>query len=338
MADGERRAILWEREEGDAVRCALCAHRCRVAPGRRGFCSVRENRDGELFTLVYGKLIACHVDPIEKKPLYHVLPGTTSLSIATAGCNFRCAFCQNHDISQAPRRGGIPGSMADPQELVATARREGCASIAYTYTEPTIFLEFALDVAARAKREGLRNVFVTNGYQTEEAIEAMAGLIDAANIDLKGWSDAFYRTWCQARLDPVKAAIRRMHEEGIRVEVTTLVIPEHNDSDEDLRGIATFLAEISPDIPWHVSRFHPDNEMVDVDSTPIETILRAVRIAREAGLRYVYPGNVPGSRLEDTVCPSCGTKVIERRGFAVLEMRLDGSRCASCGAALPILI
>jgi len=338
MAEGERPAILWEREEGGAVRCALCAHRCRIEPGRRGFCGVRENRDGALITRVYGKLIACHVDPIEKKPLYHFLPGTTSLSIATVGCNFRCSFCQNFDISQAPRRGDVPGTLADPQELVATARREGCASISYTYSEPTVFMEFSLDVASRAKREGLLNVFVTNGYQTDEAVDAMAGLIDAANVDLKGWSDEFYRKWCHARLEPVKASIRRMHEKGIHVEVTTLIIPEHNDSPDALRGIARFLAEISPDIPWHVSRFHPDYEMTDVDPTPIETILGAVRIGREEGLRYVYPGNVPGSRLEDTACPSCGTKVIERRGFAVLAKRLDGSRCASCGAALPILV
>jgi len=332
-------AILYERGADNRVRCALCHHRCSIADGRRGLCGVRENRAGTLHSLVYGKVIARHVDPIEKKPLFHFLPGTRSYSIATVGCNFRCGFCQNWQISQVPgQRADIPGEPATPEALVADARRTGCATIAYTYTEPTIAMEFALDAAEEAHRHGIRNVFVTNGYQSPEALERMRGLVDAANVDLKAFTDDFYRTQCGARLEPVLDTIRAMHEMGMHVEVTTLVVPGLNDSPEELARIAEFLAGVSPDLAWHVSRFHPDYQATDLPATPVETIELAIRAGAEAGLHYVFAGNLPGRGHEDTVCPVCDKVVIGRRGFTITQRHLDGNRCTFCGVKLPIVV
>jgi pyruvate formate lyase activating enzyme len=338
MTGGRNEAALWKPAAGSYADCFLCAHRCHVAPGKRGICQVRENVDGQLRTLVYGRVIARHVDPIEKKPFFHFLPGSKSFSIATVGCNLQCGFCQNWQISQWPRsaEGAMPGETLAPEEIVSAARRYQCASISYTYTEPTIFFEYARDVAALAKQAGLKNNFVTNGFMTPEALAEMAGWLDAANVDLKAWDDSFYRKVCKARLEPVKATIRRMREMGIWVEVTTLLVPGQNDDPEDLRGIAGFLASISPDLPWHVSRYHPDFEMRDPPATPVETLERAVEIGREAGLRYVYGGNV--GTMEDTVCPSCRTTVITRMGFSVVERNLRGAACGKCGAVLPLII
>jgi len=346
-------ADFYEKLEGLRVRCNLCSHRCEIAPDRRGTCGVRENRSGTLFSLAYGRLISCAADPIEKKPLHHFLPGTASWSVATVGCNLRCDFCQNWEISQHRPKGELPGLSMTPEEVVEEALDRGCASISYTYTEPTVFFEFARDTARLARQRGLANVFVTNGYQTPETVEAMKGLIDAANVDLKGFTDEFYRTHCGARLQPVLDSIRAMCRAGIHVEVTTLVIPGRNDSSEELRGIARFLAGISPDLPWHVSRFHPDYKATDLDWTPGATIEMAVRIGREAGLRYVYAGNMP-SGSSDTVCPGCGKVVVARRGFHSKVVALEpsgrpveglampphstGARCASCARELPVVL
>ena len=338
MADETHEAALWKPVDGGAVDCILCAHRCRILPGKRGVCRVRENRDGRLVSLVYGRVIANHVDPIEKKPLFHFLPGTRAYSIATVGCNFQCGFCQNWQISQWPRdgKGEMPGTPMAPEAIVREAVRSACASVSYTYTEPTIFLEYARDTARLAREQGLRNTFVTNGYATDEAVDAMAGWLDAANVDLKAWTEAFYSRLCKARLEPVKETIRRMHDAGIHVEVTTLVVPGRNDAMEDLRGIAEFVAGVSPDIPWHVSRYHPDYEMTDLPATPLCTIEQAMLVGRQAGLRYVFAGNVPGS--QDTVCPQCGATVIRRNGYDVSIENLKGATCAKCGAALPIVV
>jgi len=321
------------------VRCDLCAHRCRIPPGRTGICAVRVNEDGVLYTLVYGKAIAAHVDPIEKKPLFHFLPGSLSFSIATAGCNFHCAFCQNWDISQISKgpHGQIVGETFLPEQVVASARRTGCRSIAYTYSEPTIFFEYAYDVALLAHKADLKNVFVTNGYQTPETIRLMTGIIDAANVDLKAFRDATYRKVCGARLEPVLDSIRLMHDAGIWVEVTTLVVPGENDSADELRDIARFLVTISPDMPWHISRFHPDYKMLNVEATPRQTLLRAAEIGKEEGLRYVYIGNLPGTGYEDTCCPSCGRVVIHRIGYSV-RSELHGDRCPHCGTRLPMVV
>ena len=334
----EREAMLWTGGDNRHVDCALCAHRCRIAPGRTGLCRARENRGGTLTTLVYGRLIAAHVDPIEKKPLYHVLPGTRSYSIATAGCNFRCDFCQNANISQIADMPGIPGQFTPPEAIVRDAVRSKCASIAYTYTEPTIFFELAHDTARLAHEAGLKNVFVTNGYQTAEAVGEMIGLIDAANVDLKAFSDDFYRTHCKARLQPVLDTIRRMHEDGIFVEVTTLLIPGENDAPDELSRIAEFIVSVSADMPWHVSAYHPAYKFDHRPRTTPQAILKALEIGRAAGLRYLYAGNVPGSGCEDTVCPHCGVVVIGRMGYLLHPKNLKGNRCGGCGAALPILL
>lgn len=341
-----KQAALWEKSKaGDgAVACFLCAHRCKIAPGARGICGVRENRGGTLYTLTYGRLISRAVDPIEKKPLYHFLPGTPSYSIATAGCNLRCDFCQNWQISQLRANGDeaeLPGEDATPAEVAEDAARSACASVAYTYTEPTIFFEFARDTCIEAHRRGIANVFVTNGFMTPETVEAMTGLVDAANVNLKSMSDDFYRKHCKARLGPVLESIKAMHAAGMHVEATTLVIPGRNDGDEELRSLAEFLAGVSTNIVWHVSRFHPDFHATDLDLTPADTLARAVELGREAGLRYVFTGNISGGP-SDTLCPACGATVIARRGFRSETRKLrpagDGrAHCADCGFGLPVV-
>jgi pyruvate formate lyase activating enzyme len=315
-------AALWEEwRGGPRVHCFLCAHHCRIEPGDLGLCGVRENRDGVLYTLVYGCPVSTAADPIEKKPLFHFLPGSLSFSLATVGCNFGCRFCQNADISQMPRdQGRITGRHLSPEEVVAAALAAGCASISYTYTEPTIFYEYARDCARLATAAGLKNVFVTNGYMTAQALADIDGDLHAANVDLKSYSDEFYRGMVGARLKPVLDSIRRLWEMGVWVEVTTLLIPGRNDTDAELRSLASFLASISPDIPWHVSRFRPTYRLLDVPPTPLASVERALRIGREEGLCYVYGGNIPGHSSESTRCPDCGAGVIERRGFT---MRTD---------------
>jgi len=330
-----REAMLVEAGiDGRAV-CRLCAHRCVVGPGKFGTCGVRENRGGRLMTHAYGPIIAAHVDPIEKKPLYHFLPGTSSFSIAAAGCNFRCGFCQNWEISQAPRDGrpGGRGPDTSPDEVVRSALGHGCRSISYTYTEPTIFFEYALATAVPARAAGLANVFVTNGYMTAEALDAFHPYLDAANVDLKSFRDETYKKVCGARLQPVLDSIRHMRTLGIWVEVTTLVVPDMNDGEDELRAIARFLAGLDPAIPWHISRFHPDYEYVGSRPTPVGTLRRARAIGREEGLAYVYVGNVAGEG-EDTLCPGCRRALIRRRGFGIESDELVAGKCPSCGTAI----
>ncbi len=333
-----KEAMLYDRRDDGKVACALCSHRCVIAHGKRGFCNVRLNREGILYTLTYGKIIARNIDPIEKKPLFHFLPGTFAYSIATTGCNFRCYFCQNWEISQYNGEDeSLPGRPLSPETAVEEASRSSCSSIAYTYTEPTIFFEYAYDIALLAHEKGLKNIFVTNGYQTPETIEKMKGVIDAANVDLKSFSDDFYRKVCSARLSPVMESIRLMHEAHMHVEVTTLVVPNQNDSEEELKQIAGFIAGISPDIAWHVSRFYPNYQDHSSPPTPAETIRRAVEIGREQGLRYVFAGNLPGRGNEDSICPHCREVVIARTGYSIGARRLDGDRCGNCGHVLAII-
>jgi pyruvate formate lyase activating enzyme len=333
-------AILWERLSPDdlRVRCNLCAHRCVIPPGKLGACCVRENRDGTLVTLAYERAISQHIDPIEKKPLFHFQPGSRSYSIATAGCNFRCAFCQNWEISQLPREAGrrdLPGSPARPAEIARAALRNACASISYTYTEPTIFAEYALDTARAAVGLGLKNVFVSNGYMTPELLALMAGLIHAINVDLKAGRGAFYHKISGADLKPVLANLKTIRRLAIWLEVTTLVIPGLNDSDDELHWVASYLYnELGPDVPWHVSRFYPQYQMTEVPPTPAATLARAWQIGRAAGLRYVYVGNLPGHASESTLCPGCGATVIERYGYQVRLAGLRDGACARCGAAI----
>jgi pyruvate formate lyase activating enzyme len=284
---------------------------------------------------VYDRVIARNVDPIEKKPLFHFLPGSLSYSIAAPGCNFRCLHCQNADISQLPRdRGGsIPGDPVTPGQLVASAQATRCASISYTYTEPTIYFELAYETARLAVDAGLKNVFVTNGYITAEALREIRPFLHAANIDLKGFSDDFYRKVCGAKLQPVLDAIRLYKELGIWIEITTLVIPGHNDSDEELGKTAAFIRSVGEDVPWHVSRFHPTYKLMDKPRTPIETLRRARQIGLDAGLRYVYEGNIPGEG-EETLCWSCKKSLVKRIGFAVEANRVKKGACSYCGAVI----
>lgn len=332
-----REAMLWGPAESvpGAVSCRLCAHRCVVKPGRAGVCAVRENRGGRLVTLVYGEAAAAHVDPIEKKPFYHFWPGSKALSVATAGCNFRCGFCQNWQISQSPRRpgGAIGGEPFPPEAVVRAALDAGCRSVSYTYTEPTVFFEYAYDTARLAREAGLLNTFVTNGYMTAEALETVRPFLDAANVDLKAFRDETYRAVCGARLEPVLETIRLMRQLGVWVEVTTLVVPGLNDGPAELGDMARFIAGVGPDIPWHISRFHPDFEYAGTPPTPLAALRAAAEAGRRAGLRHIYVGNVPGEP-EDTACASCGEVLIRRRGFDVLENALRGSRCPRCGTEL----
>jgi pyruvate formate lyase activating enzyme len=331
-----REAMFYEKMAGNRVRCGLCRFRCLIADGRRGICAVRENRGGTLHTLVYAKAIAEHADPIEKKPLYHVMPGSRSYSVATVGCNFRCLHCQNYSISQ-PEQGTlrITGIDLPPQEIVARALASGCRSIAYTYTEPTIFFEYAYDTAVLARKAGLRNIFVTNGYITPEALAFIRPYLDAANIDLKGFSERFYREVVHATLQEVLDSIVEYRRQGIWIELTTLVIPGWTDSDAELRGIAGFIAaKVGKETPWHVSAFHPTYKLTDRPRTPPDTLARARQIGLEAGLRYVYEGNLPGEGGENTCCPSCGEMLIERHGFYLQQNRIEMGKCPACAAVI----
>lgn len=330
-----KEAMLYKPLDENRVHCFLCSQHCHIEPGAVGKCGVRENRDGKLWSLVYGALVAQNVDPIEKKPLFHFLPGTTSFSIATAGCNFRCLFCQNADISQYPREHGkIFGREIPPDEIVQGAEQAGCASISYTYTEPTIFMEYALDTAVKARERGLANVFVTNGYMTREALDAIAPYLGAANVDLKAFTDKFYQEQCGARLKPVLSTIEAMKKRGIWVEVTTLLIPGLNDSEAELREIAHFLARLGSEIPWHVSRFYPTYRLTDRGPTPVERIRRAREIGLEAGLSYVYTGNIPGDDGENTFCRSCGEVLVERFGYSTKKRNIKDGACGKCGTPI----
>ena len=328
-------AICYEKLEDSKVHCFLCSQHCHIKPGKRGKCGVRENRDGFLWSLVYGRLIAQHVDPIEKKPLYHFFPGSRSYSIATAGCNFSCLFCQNADISQGPREHKtIFGHGVPPEVIVEEAKQSNCKSISYTYTEPTIFMEYALDTSRLAHEQDIKNVFVSNGFMTEQSLQLIAPYLDAANVDLKAFSDDFYKKQCGARLDPVLKTLERMKNAGIWLEATTLLIPGLNDDESELRQLTRFLVELDREIPWHVSRFHPTYRLTDRPSTPVSTLHRAREIGLEAGLRYVYTGNVPGDDGENTFCHQCGSLLIRRMGFSMRKEGLEQANCKECGASL----
>lgn len=331
----KKEAMLYEPAGEGKVRCHLCAHGCLIADGNKGICTVRQNQGGKLYTLVYGRTIARHVDPVEKKPLFHFHPGSTSYSVATPGCNFRCAWCQNEEISQLPRlMQEIPGEDASPEAIVQAALRQGCRSISYTYTEPTIFFEYSYDISRLAREHGLANVYVTNGYMTARMLETYHPYLDAANVDLKSFRDLTYRKHVGARLQPVLDSLAEMKRLGIWLEVTTLVIPGVNDDPEELTDAARFVAqELGVETPWHISRFFPCYRMTDVPPTPLATLRRAQQIGREQGLRHVYLGNV--AEGYDTFCAGCDQRLIRRVGFQVVENRVgpDG-RCPDCGAVL----
>jgi len=321
--------------EGD-IRCTLCNHRCKIKEGKRGICGVRENRDRSLYSLVYSKIIAEHIDPIEKKPLFNFLPGSRAFSIGTVGCNFHCKHCQNFDISQYPHehKGEIIGQVRTPEEIVAAAKASDCETIAYTYTEPTIFYEFAYDTALLSQKEGIKNVFVSNGYMSSEAARQIAPYLDAINIDLKAFTNKFYKTVCAAGLKPVLETIQLMKKLGVWVEVTTLVIPGLNDKEQELHDIARFVKSVGPEVPWHVSQFYPTYKLLDKPRTPVATLRHAREIGMEEGLRYVYEGNVPGEGGENTYCYACGAILIERYGLTLRQNRLQDGKCPECSTSI----
>lgn len=326
-------ALLWTALDNDVAQCRLCAHFCRIAPDGRGRCGVRENRGGRLVSLSRDRIAALHLDPIEKKPLFHFLPGTRTLSLGTPGCNLACTFCQNWSLSQPPRQ-GLPARGEDlaAADIARMAQDSGARSISYTYSEPTVFLELVLETATLARTQDLANILVSNGFQSPDCLDILGPLIQAANIDLKSFREDFYRDICAARLEPVLKNLRHMRRLGWHLEVTTLVIPGLNDSDSELTDIARFLkTELGADTPWHVSRFHPCHQMRDRPATPVTTLKRARDIGLAEGLHHVYVGNVPGSGLENTVCPGCGRTVVEREGFRILRSRLTGGACDRCG-------
>ncbi|HEY6872750.1 MAG TPA: AmmeMemoRadiSam system radical SAM enzyme [Geobacteraceae bacterium] len=331
-----KEAMFYEKAAEGKVHCGLCRFRCLIADGKRGICGVRENRGGILYTLVYGRAVAEHVDPIEKKPLFHFQPGSTSYSVATVGCNFRCLHCQNYSISQSAAQPlPISGMALSPAEIVRRAVAAGCSSISYTYTEPTIFYEYAYDTAVLAREAGLRNVFVTNGYITPEALAHIHPYLDAANIDLKGYSEKFYREVVHAMLGEVLDSIVEYRRLGIWIELTTLIIPGYNDADAELAGMARFIVDkVGVETPWHVTQFYPTYKLIDRPRTPVETLRRARQIGLDAGLRYVYEGNVPGEGGENTYCPDCCELLVRRYGFRIEENSIREGRCPSCGTVI----
>ncbi|MBM4025379.1 MAG: AmmeMemoRadiSam system radical SAM enzyme [Planctomycetes bacterium] len=348
-----KEAVLWEPMEGQRVDCRLCNFRCRIAEGGLGHCRVRQNLGGKLYSLNYDKVCAANPDPIAKKPLYHFQPGSRSFSIAAVGCNFRCDFCQNWQISQAAlerssdvgmrgqdARGtqgrdalATYGEAVAPEQIVEAAVRAGCRSIAYTYTEPTIFMELCNACARPAKERGLANVFVSNGYMTREAIDFAAAWLDGINVDLKAFNDDYYKQLCEARLQPVLDSIAYIaRQTEIWIEITTLLLPGENDSEEELKRLAGWLVtQAGPDVPWHISRFYPQYKHTDSEPTPLASLQRAAEIGKAAGLRYVYLGNVPGTDGENTYCYNCRRKLIERVGYRIKANHIQDSKCPQCG-------
>jgi len=332
-----KEAVLWEPAEDTKVHCRLCNWRCTIADGKSGRCAVRRNIDGTLYSLNYHKVCSANPDPIEKKPLFHFQPGSRSFSISAMGCNFRCEFCQNWQISQAAFEDGqISGQAVSPEQIVEAAVRDGCASIAYTYTEPTIFMELSNDCGRLAKERGLSNVFVSNGFMTIEAIDFAADWLGGINVDLKAFSEDYYRRRCKARLQPVLDTISYIAKEtDIWLEITTLVLPDENDSDDELKKIAGFIVDnAGVDVPWHISRFYPQYKCPDIAPTSFGALERALEIGKAAGLRYVYLGNAPGVKSESTFCYDCGRTLIERVGYRIVGNTVENSKCPDCGAEI----
>ena len=322
-----KEAKFYEKIEGKQVKCNLCNHRCIIKNGSRGICNVRENNNGILFSLVYGKVIAQNIDPIEKKPLFHFHPGSKTYSIATEGCNFKCLHCQNYTISQK-KNNDIIGKNISPEDIVKNAIQEDCKSIAYTYTEPTIFFEYAYDIAKIASKKKLKNIFVTNGYITKEALEMISPYLNGANIDLKGMTNSFYRSICKAKLDPVLDNIQLFHDLGIWIEITTLIIPGYNDRLDEIKKIAGFIKNVDENIPWHVTRFHPDYKFENCPPTKIETLNNIIEIGKNEGLKYVYQGNI--GKGEDTFCPKCKKLLIERNLINITSKKIKNNHCIFC--------
>ncbi len=328
-------AAHWEALADSRVQCRLCPRQCQIADVERGYCGVRENHGGRLQTLVYGALCSANVDPIEKKPLFHYLPGTTAFSVATAGCNMECKFCQNWQISQF-RPEQVESVDVPPDKLVAACKTRGVPTIAYTYSEPVIFYEYMHDSAAAARQAGIGSVMISNGYIREEPMRRLCRHLTAVKIDFKAYSDRFYTDWCAGELKPVVATLKTLKDVGIWFELVILIIPTLNDSPDETRAMSRWVLEhLGPDVPMHFTRFRPTYRVTHLPATPIATLDRCRRIALDAGVRYVYAGNVPTHPGENTSCHGCHELVIKRVGFRIAENRLKDGRCPKCGARIP---
>jgi pyruvate formate lyase activating enzyme len=332
-------AKLYEKLKDKKVKCKACKQECKISEGKTGICGVRLNKDGKLYLMVYGKASGSNIDPIEKKPFFHFMPGEKAFSIGTIGCNFRCEFCQNYETSQASKGIKITelqktidrySQSLSPKEIVEYCKDNSIPIIAYTYNEPAIFIEYALDTARLATKEGIKNVFVSNGYESEETIDFIAPYVHAMNIDLKSFSDDFYKKICGGKLQNVLDTIKYAYKKGIWIEITTLVIPGKNDSEEELRKIAKFIAGIDKEMPWHISAFFPMYKMTDVQTTKYETLRKAHDIGKEEGLKYVYVGNVPDEKYQQTYCPKCNSTLIKREGYFTLIEQLENGKCKKC--------
>ncbi len=328
-------ARYYEKLPDGEVRCLLCPKRCRVAPGGRGACGVRENRGGTYYSLVYGRPCATHLDPIEKKPFFHVLPGTLAYSIATVGCNLTCKFCQNWQISQS-RPEDVRIEYTPPERVADGALRSGARSVAYTYGEPVVFNEYVQDIAALGREKGVLSVVVSNGYIEEGPLSDLCAVVDAIKIDLKAFTDEYYRTICGATLRPVLDTIVRIRRSGVWLELVYLMVPTLNDDPGELREMARWLkTNVGADVPIHFSRFYPQYQLRDLPPTPVPSLERAYDICREEGLDFVYIGNVPGHRAENTFCPSCSEALIQRRGYRVTSVEIERGKCPFCGRTVP---
>lgn len=336
-----KKATLFKKLSGEKVECTACSWYCKISNNKTGICSVRQNINGNLYLTVYGKAASANIDPIEKKPLFHFLPGSEIFSFGTVGCNFSCDFCQNWDISQinkgrdAMHCVSTIGNDLPPEKIIETCLKYKIPAVAFTYNEPTVFMEYAMDTMRIAKEKGIKTVFVSNGFQSKEAVKMLAGNLDAINIDLKSFSNDFYQKVCHAKLKPVLENIERFYGVKIWIEITTLLIPGENDSDKELKQIAKFLAGISKDIPWHVTKFHPDFKMLDKEGTSSKSLKRAYEIGKETGLSYVYIGNISDEDHESTFCPRCLTLVIKRSWYNIKIENFKDGKCQKCGYKIP---
>ncbi len=345
-------AILYKKLGNNKVACTACRQGCIISQDDTGICGVRQNKNGRLYLLVYGKASSFNIDPIEKKPLYHFMPATEIFSLGTVGCNFSCSFCQNWDISQITKElrskllkekkiANIDleiskfGYELPPEKIVEICAEKNIPGVAYTYNEPSIFFEYACDTAKLSSKKGIKNVFVTNGYETEESLKLIKPYLDAMNIDLKSFNDEFYRKICKAKLQPVLETIKLAYRLGIWIEITTLIIPGKNDSDAELKKIAGFISGIDKNIPWHITAFHPDYKMTDIPSTSDATLHKAYDIGKKAGLKYVYVGNILDDEHSGTHCPECNTLLIKRSGYFVEIKNLKDGKCKKCGSKIP---
>jgi len=331
-----KEASFWKKNEH--VHCLLCPHECIIAEKKRGICGVRENKEGKLYSLIYASCSSAYPDPIEKKPLFHFHPGTRAFSLGTVGCNFRCLHCQNYNISQAKPE-EYPLTEILPEDAVRKAKKAGCEGIAFTYNEPTIWWEYTYDTAKMAKKEGLYTAYVTNGFINEEAINEISPYLDAANVDIKSMSEDFYKKICKAKLQPVLDACKIYKEKGVHVEVTYLVIPGKNDGEEEIKKFCQWVInELGKETATHFSAFYPHYKMMDIPPTPFQTLLHIYNTAKKEGILYPYLGNVPHGEYENTICPICGNKIIERHGFSAKIVGLKDKKCNKCGGKIPIVV